>query len=97
MLILGTATFLLLRTFFASCSSYAEASEPLNLSWRDYRPLDRLLDPADFEYLRQRGVSKVRIKKLRSERRKIYRLCLRSLAHEKDALAPGTNGALRLG
>jgi hypothetical protein len=82
MLILGAATFLLLRTFFASCSTYAEASEPLNISWRDYRPLGRLLDPADFEYLRTRGISKVRIKKLRIERRKIYRLCLRSLVYD---------------
>lgn len=84
MLILGTATFLLLRTFFASCSSYAEASEPLDLSWRDYLPLRRLLDPADFEYMRQRGVSELKIKKLRVERRKIYRLFLRNLAHDFD-------------
>ena len=44
--------------------------------------MGRLLDPADFEYLRKRGVSEVNINKLRVERRKIYRLCLRSLAQD---------------
>lgn len=81
-LILGTVAFLLLRTFFATCSSYAATSAPLEISWRDYRPLGRLLDPADFDFLRRRGVSEVKIRKLRAERRKIYRLCLRSLAHD---------------
>jgi len=44
--------------------------------------LNRLLDPADFDYLRRRGVSEASIKKLRTERRKIYWLCLRSLAQD---------------
>jgi hypothetical protein len=82
MLILGTATLVLIRKFVTVCSWYAAASEPLDLCWKDYRPLGRLLDPADFEYLRKRGVSEEKIKKLRMERRKIYRLCLRSLAHD---------------
>ena len=82
MIVMGTATFLLLRRFFAASSAFAEGTEPLDMSWRDYRPLNRLLDPADFEYLRARGVSEASIAKLRAERRKIYRLCLRSLAHD---------------
>jgi hypothetical protein len=80
--VIGAATFLLLRRFFAASSAYAEVSEPLDLSWRDYRPLSRLLDRADFDYLRQRGVSEARIAKLRVERRKLYRVCLRSLAQD---------------
>jgi hypothetical protein len=82
MVLMAAATCLLLRRFFAASSGYAEATEPLDLSWKDYRPLSRLLDPADFEYLRQRGVSEASIAKLRVERRKIYRLCLRSLAKD---------------
>src|SRR5262245_52248308 len=79
-LLLGTAAVLLLRTFFTTCMSYAESFDRADLSWRDYGPLNRLLDPADFEFLRRRGVDDAKIKKLRSERRQIYRLCLRSLA-----------------
>ncbi len=79
-LLLGVATVLLLRTFFTTCVSYAQSFDRVELSWRDYRPLHRLLDPADFEFLRRRGVTEKRIRKLRRERRHIYRLCLRSLA-----------------
>ena len=81
-MLMVAGTFLLLRRFFAASSAYAETSEPLDESWRNYRPLSRLLDPADFEYLRRRGVSETSIAKLRIERRKIYRLCLRSLAKD---------------
>jgi hypothetical protein len=52
------------------------------MSWKDYRPIQRLLAPADFEYLRNKGISEDKINKLRRERRKIYRLCLRSLARD---------------
>jgi hypothetical protein len=79
-LLLGVATVLLLRTFFTTCISYAQSFDRADLSWRDYRPLQRLLDPADFDFLRRRGVAEGKIRKLRRERRQIYRLCLRSLA-----------------
>jgi len=85
-LILGTATVLLLRTFFTTCISYAESFDRTDLSWRDYRPLQRLLDPADFEFLRRRGVAEAKIRKLRRERRQIYRLCLRSLAADFNSI-----------
>src|SRR5579872_2164307 len=81
-MVLGTATVLLLRTFFTSCISYAESLERPDLSWRDYRPIQRLLDPADFDYLRRKGIAETRIKKLVAERRRIYRTCLRSLARD---------------
>jgi len=78
----GAAVVLLLRTFFATCVSYAETLERVDLSWKDYRPIHRLLDSADFDYLRRKGISEPKIRKLRVERRKIYRLCLRSLARD---------------
>ena len=58
----------------------------MDLSWRDYRPLHRLLDPIDFDFLRKCGISKRRIQKLRAERQSIYRLCLRSLAQDFGCL-----------
>src|SRR5438128_7849564 len=80
-LLLGaTIVLLLLRICFATCLSYAETFDPVDLSWRDYRPFQRLLDPAEFEYLRKRGISEAKLKEFRAERRKIFRLCLRSLA-----------------
>jgi len=85
-LLLATASFLLLRTFFVSCISYLESFDRADLSWKSYPPIQRLLDPADFEYLRQRGVSDWKIRKLRVERRKIFRLCLRSMAVDFNRL-----------
>ena len=77
----GVAILWLLRTFY-SARACGEGSDGMDISWRDYRPFHRLLDPADFEFLRRRGVGAARIEKLRSERRTIYRLCLRQVAHD---------------
>jgi hypothetical protein len=79
-LLLGFVGILLLRMFFTTCISYVESFDRGDLSWRDYRPLQRLLDPADFAFLRRRGVAETKIRRVRQERRAIYRLCLRSLA-----------------
>jgi hypothetical protein len=91
MLALGTATLLLLRAFFGGGRFRDETPELSELCWRDYRPLHRLLDPADFEFLRSRGVSETKIKKLRAERRRIYSLCLRSLAQDFNQVHRSVN------
>ena len=80
-LFLGTAFAFLLRSFSIRRLSWANTREN-DHSWRDYRPLHRLLDPADFAFLRRRGIGEERIRRLRTERRRIYRLCLRSLAQD---------------
>jgi len=90
MLALATATIFLLRSFFAG-SRPEEDSPVQELCWKDYRPLERLLDPADFEFLRRRGVSETKIKKMRAERRRIYRLCLRNLAYDFNQIHRGVN------
>jgi hypothetical protein len=91
MLALGTTAFFLLRSLFAGSRFQDDAAPVLEVCWRDYRPLDRLLDPADFEFLRRRGISKAKIKKLQTERRKIYRLCLRSLAYDFNLVHRSVN------
>jgi hypothetical protein len=92
MLALAVVTLLLLRSFFAGSRFHDEEEPPvLELCWRDYRPLERLLDPADFDFLRSRGVAEVRIKKLRNQRRKIYRQCLRSLAYDFNLVHRSVN------
>jgi hypothetical protein len=86
--VLGSAIVLLLRITIAS---RLKLSEGMDLSWRDYRPLHRLLDPVDFDYLRRRGVNEARIQKLRVDRRKIYRMCLRSLARDFNQVHAALN------
>jgi hypothetical protein len=90
-LLTAAAVVLLLRTFLTTCVSYAQSFDPEDMSWRNY-PVSRLLDPADFEYLRRRGVSEANVRKLRAERRNIFRLCLRSLAMDFNRV----QGALKI-
>ena len=90
----GTAIVMLLRTFYITTISYARGSEGMDLSWRDYRPFHRLLDPDDFAFLRDRGISEARVKKLVAERRRIYRLCLRSLASDFNTVHRALNMVL---
>jgi hypothetical protein len=85
---MGSAIAVLLRTSFVS---RVETSEGMDLSWKDYRPLDRLLAPTDFDYLRSRGVEEAKIQKLRVERRKIYRMCLRSLSQDFNRVHAALN------
>jgi hypothetical protein len=93
-LLLGTATVLLLRTFLTTCMSYVQSFDRADLSWSDYGHFKRLLDPADFEFLRRRGVAEEKIKKLRRERRQIYKLCLRSLAADYNRVQQALNMVL---
>lgn len=80
LLVAGAAVVLLLRSFFNTRVSFAETMERAEVSWRDYRPMQRLLDPADFEYLRRKGIGAERIQKLKVQRRKLYRASLRNMA-----------------
>ena len=81
----GAVLVLLLRTFFTTCVGYAEASSRVDLSWKDY-PFHRLLDPADLNYLRRRGIGEAEVRKVRTQRRKLFRHCLRSLAQDFNAI-----------
>lgn len=81
MLIPAGAILLLLRKQTGRSSQTGLLDEE-ELSWRHFRPLDRLLDPADFAFLRRSGMPAQRIRKLRCDRRRIYGSCLRSLRQE---------------
>jgi hypothetical protein len=71
----------LMRTFYTECMPDTESVDTGQVSYRDY-PFHRLLDPADFEFLRRRGASEKQVRKLRAERRRLFRLYLRSLARD---------------
>jgi len=90
-LLLGIVGVVLLRTFSTTCLSYVESFDRADLSWRSYRPLQRLLDPSDFEFLRRRGVAESKIRRLRRERRTLYRMCLRSLAADFNKIQQTLN------
>jgi len=72
------ATVLILRGFRINSDSLDCARD---FSWTDF-PLERVLDPAEIEFLRSRGVKEARIRRFRAERRRVFRLCLRSLAKD---------------
>lgn len=87
-IVLGCAIVLRLRTF----NSIRDAdTPPLDSADLCYRPMQRLLDPAELQYLLDQGISKEKVNKLRGQRRQIYRLYLRSLAEEFK----NVNGALK--
>ena len=76
--VLAGATVLLLRIVTTGrVSSSARPASP-DFSWRHY-PIYRLLDATDLDYLRQRGVGRARLRELRAQRRRILRLCMRSM------------------
>ena len=80
-LVIGTSVTLVLLlcavALLRSFNSPRISSAP-RLDYRefDHRPMQRLLDPAEFRYLRRRKIGKEDINKLRRRRRKIYRLYL---------------------
>ena len=51
-----------------------------------YNPMQRLLDPAEFRFLREHRVSNKKVNQLRSQRRKLYRLYLHSLRLEFERI-----------
>lgn len=84
-LALGAGIVAITRTFSLTLTRYTDLACDDAVSWKDY-PLQRLLDPADLDYLRRRGISETRISQLRAQRRKTFRLCLHSLSRDFDKL-----------
>ena len=74
-----TAIVLLLRTFYFTRIADGPT---LDCTTFCFGPMQRLFNPTELQYLRDHGVSKERIKTLRIERRKIYRLYLQTGVQE---------------
>jgi hypothetical protein len=77
-LALGGACLLVLRNLTRPQIS-GEATE---VDWQVSSPIDRLLDPAEFEFLRSRGLSEQHIQKFRAKRRSLFRAYMRRLTLE---------------
>src|SRR5436305_6649506 len=77
-LTLGGACFRVLR----KVTTPQISPEALDIDWQAGSPIDRLLDPAEFEYLRSRGLSERRIRQFRAQRRSLFRAYMQRLTHE---------------
>lgn len=76
------ACFGALRKLTRPRVSSADLNAWIDINWQSCRPMERLLDPSEFEFLRHRGLSKQRIQQLRARRRALFRMYLRRLTHE---------------
>jgi hypothetical protein len=74
--------FRLLRKISWDRLSQDQSSDFLNGERHSYRPLERLLDPSEFEFLRKRGMSGKKLRRFRAQRRKLFRLYLRQVEHD---------------
>jgi hypothetical protein len=80
-LALGCLGFSLLRRVTCPRISSEDLNAWIDIDWQSCRPLERLLDPAEFAFLKPR-LSDERIRQLRSRRRELFRMYLRRLAHD---------------
>jgi hypothetical protein len=78
----GGVCFKLLRKLMNPEVSSEDMNAWIELRWQNWRPLERLLDPNEFEFLRRQGLDKARINELHAKRRTLFRMYLRRLTHE---------------
>lgn len=76
-LAITAAAFYIFRKLTRPRASTGQLDAWTDLDWQSSSPLERLLDPAEFEFLRRRGVSEKRIAALRAQRRSIFRKYIR--------------------
>jgi hypothetical protein len=81
-LTIAGACFRLLRKLTRPQVSSEDLNAWIDINWQSCSPLERLLDPAEFEFLQKRGLSKQRIRGLRAKRRGLFRMYLRRLTNE---------------
>jgi hypothetical protein len=86
MALVGAAFFVVARRIIRPGLSSEDLNGWIDINWQSCRPLERLLDPTEFAYLRNRGLSKNRIKELRRQRLKLFRLYLRRLTLDFNAV-----------
>jgi hypothetical protein len=80
--VLGAASFLVLRRLTLRRVAVEDLNAWIDFEWRSTGPLERLLNPAEFELLSERGLSRQRVRQLRARRRTLFRMYLRRLTGE---------------
>jgi len=86
------ASWWMLRRITRSRATAEDLEAWLDINWQSSRPIQRLLDPSEFEFLRLRGMKEQRIRQLRAKRRRLFRMYLRRLTHEFNTV----HGLLRM-
>jgi hypothetical protein len=76
------ACFRVLRKLTRPQVSSEDMNAWTDIDWHSCSPLERLLDPSEFEFLERRGLSKARIDALRAKRRALFRMYMRRLTNE---------------
>src|SRR5262252_4455576 len=85
LLMMAGAYIGIVRNFTCRKVSAENLNTWLDMDWPSCSHLDRLLDPAEFEFLRKRGLSEKRIREFRAARRGIFRIYLRQLTNQFSA------------
>jgi hypothetical protein len=78
----AAACFRILRKLTRPRVSAEDLNVWIDINWQSCSPLERLLDPSEFEFLQKRGLSKARIGALRAKRRSLFRMYMRRLTYE---------------
>jgi hypothetical protein len=81
-LALSAACLLVLRKLTRPRVSAQDLNAWIDINWQSSSPLERLLDPAEFELLLDRGLSRERVNQVRARRRVLFRMYLRRLTQE---------------
>src|ERR1041385_2461454 len=80
---LGLAFLLLFRKLTSRAAPVTAAAIPAPLSPERFRPMERLLSEEDFRYLAAHpGATPRMVRRLRAERRRLFRAYLRSLQRD---------------
>jgi len=79
---IGGACFLVLRKLTLARAAFEDLNAWTELEHQTTGPLERLLDPAEFEHLLQRGMRREQVRQLRARRRRLFRMYLRRLTEE---------------
>jgi hypothetical protein len=64
------------------CLSSQDLNAWIEVQAESWKPLERLLDPTEFEFLRRLGPGRRRVRKLRARRRTLFRIYIRRLVAE---------------
>jgi len=81
-LTIAGACFRVLRKLTRPQVSSEDLNAWIDINWQSCSPLERLLDPSEFEFLQKRGLSQKRINELRAKRRELFRMYTRRLTHD---------------
>ena len=79
---IGAACFRVLRKLTRPEVSADDLNAWIDIDWHSCSPLEKLLDPAEFQFLERRGMQPAQIRAFRAKRRSLFRMYMRRLTHD---------------